>query len=509
MRISSRRLGEFLVEHRVLTRDTLDELLAREVAEGVGFAELLARDDTVSDRDLSAAVAHELGIPFIDLAEQSVERGVWAMVPEELARKHRAVAVERRADTVVVALDDPTDQQATDDIAGRLAARVEPATAPRADLERLLGQMYGGESQVRAGEEPLRLDDLLRDVLAAGASDLHLTVGVPPTVRLRGELEQMSGAPALTGSEVRRLVLGVLTQRQRERLLADGELQTAHGIPGTGRFRVNAFVQRNSVGAVFRPVPDRVPTPTGLGLPDEVVGLAEVTRGLVLVCGRSGSGTSTTVAALVDHINRTRACHVLTIEDPIEFLHRHRRAVVNQREVGEDTAGFAVGLRHALRQDADVLVLGDLPDTETMRLAVNAAETGHLVIGVVRSVDTSQALERIVDAFPAEQRTQARTQLAGSFRGAVAQRLVPRLGGGMAIAIELLLPSIPVVNLLRSGDLGSLRNTIVSGTGSGMMVLDHSLAELVQSGEVTADAALEQAIDPDELRYLLSGTGDH
>jgi twitching motility protein PilT len=509
MRISSRRLGEFLVEHRVLTRDTLDELLAREAAEGVGFAELLAREGTVSDRDLSAAVAHELGVPFIDLAEQSIGRDVWAMVPEELARKYRAVAVERRGDAVVVALDDPTDAPAADDIAGRIAARVEPAAAPRADLERLLDQMYGGESRASVGEERLRLDDLLRDVLAAGASDLHLTVGVPPTMRVRGAMEQMAGAPALTGSEVRRLVLGALTQRQRERLLADGEVQSAHGIPGTGRFRVSAFVQRNSVGAVFRLVPDHVPSPAELGLPDEVVRLAEETRGLVLVCGRSGSGTSTTVAALVDLVNRSRACHVLTIEDPIEFLHRHQRAIVNQREVGEDTAGFAVGLRHALRQDADVLVLGDLPDAETMRLAVNAAETGHLVIGVVRSVDTSQALERVVDAFPAEQRPQARMQLAGSFRGAVAQRLVPRLDGGMAIAIELLLPSGPVVNLLRSGDLASLRNTIVGGTGSGMMVLDQSLASLVQSGEVTADAALEQAVDPDELRYLLSGSSSH
>jgi twitching motility protein PilT len=512
MRISSRRLGEHLAQERVLSRDLLDELLAREAAEGVPLTTLLVQEGVVSERDLAAAVASELGVLLVDLAEQSIRSDVWRLLPAQLAERHLAVALERRPDGIVVAMDDPSDDETVREMAEVLGAPVVPALAPRDELIRLVAQMYtdvagGVPEPAQPPVEGVRLDDLLRQVLRSGASDLHLTVGVPPVVRSHGELHRLEGASALNGSDVRRLVFGILTQDQRDRLLAQGEIQTSHALPGTGRLRVNAFVQRNSVGAVFRVVPGHVPTPEELALPDEVASLAGHSNGLVLVCGRSGSGTSTTVASLVDRINRYRSCHVLTLEDPIEYLHRHHQAVVNQREIGEDTSDFATGLRHALRQDVDVIVLGDMPDRETLRLALTAAETGHLVIGVVRSVDTAQALERFVDVFPAEQQPQVRVQLAGSFRGAVAQRLVPRLGGGMALALELLLPVPPVIKLLRSGDLSTLQSTIVGGAGSGMRTLDQALADLVQSATVSLDAALDQAVDPDELRYLLSGQG--
>jgi twitching motility protein PilT len=360
-------------------------------------------------------------------------------------------------------------------------------------------------SVVERTARPVQLDDLLREVVRVGGSDLHLTVGSPPVVRVQGELRRMPGHAALNGSEVRRMVLGVLTQRQRERFLADGELSTSHAIPGKGRFRVSAFVQRDSVGAVLRVVPAVIPSPDDLGLPDEVIAWADQRRGLVLVCGPHGSGLSTTLAALVDHINRSRSCHILTVEEPIEFLHRHQTSLVNQREVGEDTASFATGLRYALRQDPDVIVAGELPDVESLRLALGAAETGHLVLATLRTVDAVQTVERFVDVFPVEQQQQVRVQLANTLQGIVVQQLVPALDGGLALATEVLLPRADVVECIRTGDSANLAKAILGGATSGMGTMDQSLAELVRDEIVDEDVAADRAVDPKELRYLLSG----
>lgn len=522
MRISSRRLGEFLVARRVLSRDVLDELMAREAAEGVHLSNLLVLDEIVSEQDLMAAVASELGVPYIDIAERSILPDVWGLVPEDLARGYLAIALERRADGVVVVMEDPGDEQVVAALEADLESAVLPAVAVRDDLVRLIDQMYGPSADAADavdGEwaaEPVapgaparpagvQLDDLLDKVVRLGGSDLHLTVGAPPVVRVQGQLRRLEGMASLNGSEVRRLVLGMLTRAQRDRFLEEGELATSHAIPGKGRFRVSAFVQRDSVGAVLRMVPAQIPSPEDLGLPDEVIEWADHRRGLVLVCGPHGSGTSTTLAALVDRINRARACHILTIEQPIEFLHKHRAALVNQREVGEDTASFERGLRYALRQDPDVLVVGELPDIDTIRLALAAAETGQLVLATLRTVDVVKTIERIVDVFPADQQPQARTQLANTLRGIVVQQLVPALDGGLALAAEVLLPTPVVIACIRSGDHAGLAKAIVGGMATGMGTMDQSLAELVQEGIVDIEAAADRAVDPTELRYLTSG----
>ncbi len=519
MRISSRRLGEFLVDRHVLSRDVLDELLAREAAEGVHLSNLLVADALVSEQDLTAAVASELGVPYVDLTERSILPDVWGLVPEDLARGYLAVALERRADGVVVAMDDPGDDQVLTALAADLGAAVIPAVAVREELVRLIGQMYGpgpdgdadwaeerpGAAAPAGGTARVQLADLLDHVVQVGGSDLHLTVGAPPVVRVQGQLRRIAGLAPLNGSDARRLVLGMLTEHQRKRFLAEGELATSHAIPGKGRFRVSAFVQRDSVGAVLRVVPAAIPSPEDLGLPDEVIDWADHRKGLVLVCGPHGSGTSTTLAALVDRINRARACHILTIEQPIEFLHKHHAALVNQREVGEDTTSFERGLRYALRQDPDVLVVGELPDVETIRLALAAAETGQLVMATLRTVDAVKTIERIIDVFPADQQPQARVQLAATLRGIVVQQLVPAIDGGVALAAEVLLPTTEVVRCIRAGDSASLLKAIVGGVSSGMGTMDQSLAELVQEGLVDVEAAAERAVDPGELRYLTSG----
>src|SRR5690606_15940133 len=435
MRISSRRLGELLVTRRVLSRDALEELLAREAADGVPLSRLLLEGGVVSTHDLVAALATELGVPFVDLADPTIPPDVWGIVPEDLARGYLAVALERRPEGIFVAMEDPSDDQLLAALEEELRSPIVAAVAARDELERLVAQMYGPGDDRSWAEEPVgagaagraegQLRDLPNEVPRAGGSDLHLTVGTPPLVRVQGVLHRIPGFPALTGSDTRRLVLGTLTQAQQERFLQTGELSTSHAIPGRGRFRVSAFVQRDSVGAVMRMVPPEIPPAEDLGLPDEVIEWADSRRGLVLVCGPHGSGTSTTLAALVDRINRSRAAHILTIEDPIEFLHRHRTGVVNQREVGEDTATIATGLRVALRQDPDVIAVSDLPDLESLRLALTAAETGHLVLASLRTMTAVQTVERMVDVFPADQQPQARVQLANTLRGIVVQQLVP------------------------------------------------------------------------------------
>lgn len=510
------------MSRRVLSRDVLDELLAREAAEGVHLSNLLVQDHLVSEPDLMAAVASELGVPYVDVTERSILPDVWGLVPEDLARGYLAVALERRPDGILVVMEDPGDEAVVAALEADLAGPILPAVAVRGDLLRLIEQMYGpgadadrdwaegsldGERApaAAAGPEGLQLVTLLEQVVQVGASDLHLTVGSPPVVRVQGELRRLAGVPALNGSDVRRLVLGILTERQREKFLEEGELATSHAIPGEGRFRISAFVQRDSVGAVLRLVPGDIPSPDDLGLPEEVIGWAEQRRGLVLVCGPHGSGTSTTLAALVDHINRTRACHILTIEQPIEFLHKHRAALVNQREVGEDTASFARGLRYAFWQDPDVLVVGELPDVETIRLALAAAETGQLVLATLRTMDAPKTIERVIETFPVDQQAQVRIQLAHTLQGIVVQQLVPALDGGVALATEVLLPTPEVLKCIRTGDSASLAKAIIGGVSSGMGTMDQSLAELVQAGLVDVDVAAERAVDPNELRYLTSG----
>jgi twitching motility protein PilT len=516
MRISSRSLGQFLVARRVLSRDDLDDLLAREATEGTHLSHLLLQGGLVGERDLMAAVANELGVPFVELAEQSILADAWALLPEQVAREHVAVAVERRGEAVVVAMLDPGDEATVQAVTEAVGGPILPAVAVREELLELLTAMYGvgpgdpggsdagADVTARPGPAELRVDELLERVIRAGASDLHLTVGAPPTLRVQGELRRLDRIGALNGSQVRGLVLGILSPDQRERFEQTGSLETAHSLPGRGRFRVSAFVQRSSVGAVFRLVPRQVPDAEVLDLPTQVLGFADHTRGLALVCGPHLSGTSTTLAVLVDRINQARACHVLTVEDPIEFLHRHRTALVNQREVGDDVASIAEGLRSALRQDPDVLVASELPDVTSIRLALAAAETGHLVLATMRSLDAIGALGRIIDAVPSGDRDQVRIQLAATLRGIVVQQLVPAIDGGMALAAEVLMPTDTVLRAIRDDDLSAVPNAMLQGSGSGMRTMDQSLSDLVRAGRVTREAALAVALDRAELDYLLS-----
>jgi twitching motility protein PilT len=304
------------------------------------------------------------------------------------------------------------------------------------------------------------------------------------------------------------MIFGILTHRQRAKFDVDRELETSHAIPGKGRFRVSVFVQRNSVGAVLRVVPSKIIPFPELGLPLELLKYTEMSRGLVMVNGPHGSGISTTLASFVDHINNTRSCHILTIEDPIEFLHQHRQSIVNQREIGEDTGSFATAIRHALRQDPDVLVISELPDLESIALALTAAETGHLVFTSLHTIDAVSSVDRIIDVFPKALQPHARFQLAMVLQAIIVQQLVATTGGGRILATEVLKANPTVREALRGGEEGALANALITGVAEGMRTMDRSLSELANDERITIQTAMAHCNDPDELRHFLEDGED-
>src|SRR4051794_16694812 len=539
MQAASRRLGEFLVERKVLSRDALEAMLEREANEGVPLSKILINEGLVGEKDLVAAVAHQVGIRFIDLSQTPVHPTVDRLVPADLARKYLAIAVELDGADLVVAMVDPSNREALAALESATGWPIRPAIAVRTEVKRLVSAMYGdvpeakgsagssdlaadlGEISLPSGDsdmtipvvvaqdgpgEELHVNDLLQRVVDLGGSDLHLTVGIHPSVRVHGEIKALTEFPKLNGSEIRRMIYAILTQKQREKFETDLELDTSHSVPQVGRFRVNVFLQRDSVGAVMRTIPFEIVPLEQLGLPASVRQFAELPRGLVLVTGPTGSGKSTSLASLVDIINVTKPCHIMTVEDPIEFLHNHKMAIVNQREIGEDTHSFASALKHVLRQDPDVILVGEMRDLETISTALTAAETGHLVFATLHTQDAPQSVDRIIDVFPAHQQQQIRVQLAAALQGVVTQQLVPKADGrGRAVASEVLVATAAVRNLIREGKTHQIYSAMQAGGRYGMQTMDQSLAALVRSGKVSLDVAVERCANEDDLRRLVKG----
>ena len=325
--------------------------------------------------------------------------------------------------------------------------------------------------------------DVLLEVLEKKASDLHLTAGSPPMVRLRGQLEPLD-YPVLTPQDVRETIYSILTNDQRQKLETDWQIDLAYAIPGKARFRVNAYFQRAALGAAFRLIPQEMPALDTLGVPPVLRDFTKKPRGFVLVTGPTGSGKSTTLAAMLDVINEERREHIMTIEDPIEFLHRHKSCIVNQRELGADAKSFGTALKAALRQDPDVILVGEMRDLETISTALTAAETGHLVFATLHTQDTAQTVDRIVDVFPPEQQHQVRVQLSVALQGIVTQQLLPTADGqGRVVACEVLVPTPAVRNLIREGKTHQIYSALQTGAQHGMQTMDSALAQLVRDGQ--------------------------
>jgi twitching motility protein PilT len=345
--------------------------------------------------------------------------------------------------------------------------------------------------------------EVLLQVLERNASDLHLTAGSPPMIRQHGKLHALD-YPRLTPQTTREVVYSILTNDQRQKLETDWQIDLAYSIPGQARFRVNAYFQRAALSAALRLIPNEMPSLGELGLPPVLEEFTKKPRGFVLVTGPTGSGKSTTLAAMLDLINEVRHEHILTIEDPIEFLHKHKRCIVNQRELGADAQSFGLGLKAALRQDPDVILVGEMRDLETIATALTAAETGHLVFATLHTQDTAQTVDRIVDVFPPEQQQQVRVQLSVSLQGIVTQQLLPRADGqGRIAACEILVPTPAVRNLVREGKTHQIYSALQTGGQFGMQTMDAALAQLVREHKITRELAESRSSAPEELRRLM------
>ena len=348
------------------------------------------------------------------------------------------------------------------------------------------------------------LVNLATATVQAGASDLHLTVGRPATVRRDGTLVGFENVPVLTNVEIERMIMSLIDDEQKLELEENRQLDFSFGLPGVGRFRANAFNQRNSLALALRVVPFRVRTLEELGAPSACTTLLNRPYGIVLVVGPTGSGKSTTLAAMIDRINETKPLHILTIEDPVEYLHHHKMAMINQREVGTDVRSFNQGLKSALREDPDVVLLGEMRDLESMEISLSLAETGHLVFATLHTNDAAQALDRIIDVFPAERRDQIQIMLAGALQGVISQRLLPAIGGGRVAGYEIMIANEAIRNLVREGKSRQMRNIISTGGGEGMQTIEMDLARLVAAGLISMEVAMESSAYPKEIQAQLA-----
>jgi len=348
------------------------------------------------------------------------------------------------------------------------------------------------------------LVSLLTATVNSGASDLHLTVGRPATARRDGVLVSFENVPVLTGDEIDRMIYSLLDERKMEELRKERQVDFSFGVSGLGRFRANAFQQRGTLSLALRVVPFRVRSLEELGAPEACTSLLNKPYGIVLVVGPTGSGKSTTLAAMIDRINETKPVHILTIEDPVEYLHQHKVAMVNQREVGSDVESFTDGLRSALREDPDVVLLGEMRDLDSIQISLSLAETGHLVFATLHTNDAAQALDRIIDVFPGERRDQIQIMLAGALQGVISQRLLPSIGGGRVAAYEVMMANEAIKNLVREGKSRQMRNMISTGAGEGMQTIEMDLARLVAAGLITMETAMDASAYPKEIQAQMA-----
>ena len=335
-----------------------------------------------------------------------------------------------------------------------------------------------------------------------GASDLHVTVGVPPKIRIDGELTDIADERIMP-ADAEALIMPIIPEHAKKQLQEKGESDFSYAVVGVGRYRVNAFRQRGSYACVIRIVGTRIPTPQELGLPESVVALTELKRGLVVVTGPTGSGKSTTLASLVDVINSTQNVNVITLEDPIEYLHRHNKAIVNQREIGVDSFSYTSALRAALREDPDVIMVGEMRDLDTISTAITAAETGHLVLSTLHTTGAANTIDRIIDVFPPHQQQQIRIQLAGVLESVISQQLLPKMFGGRVAAFEVMHTNTAIKNLIREAKTHQIDNIIQTNRKLGMMMMDDAIMELYTRGEISMETALEYAQDQQNMKRRL------
>jgi len=517
-------LSNHLVTNGLLGAQQAADLMADSGRTGISFVNRLVAGHLISQQALAQALAAVSGLRYVPPSHLTPARQAVELFSAEQAREVRGlpVLVDEAHVTMAFAMPPSAEQLGQ----ARAVARrpVVPVIAEMDALREATRTAYHANGSPDRPDEafdepsaavaddhvphtercPTHLDELLVELLALRGSDLHLTAGAKPTVRVHGQLRPMDGYMRLDSDRVQVLVYGALSDKQIAAFEHERELDAAYTLPSQSRFRMNVFRQRGSVGAVLRVIPFEIPPFDSLGLPPSVRKVADLPRGLVLVTGPTGSGKSTTLASLLDVINRTKAVHIISCEDPIEFLHTHQRAIVNQRQVGDDTASFASALRRVLREDPDVILVGEMRDLETIQMALTAAETGHLVFGTLHTQSAPQTVERIIDVFPPEQQGQIRVMLATTLQAVVTQQLLQTPdGNGRIAAAEVLIATPAVRNLIRSDKGYQVASVMQSGAEHGMVTMDQALAALVSARKITLETALEHAANVEDLRDQL------
>ncbi len=540
----SSRLAQALVQSGYETESNLVPLVAESRATGQSLAYLLISRNLALPGVVVGALAHLSELPAIDIGAMNPSPDATACMPEAVAQEYEAVALQFDGRVLSVAFAEPPSPEEVDSLASKLGCRVNPVLAdpvlisqrlrplppsgpesgpvppaptsplvddsggsdevhPESSVQQLLETGIG--ETVANGTMPLHIDDLLRYAVSVGASDLHLTANMPGSIRLHGAIRSIEGCPVLENEKIRDMVFGILPASQRERFEEESELDTSHSISGVGRFRVNVSLQRGTVAAALRPIPHDMPEFESLGIPEAVKSFTDLRRGLVLVTGPTGSGKSTTLASLIDIINRTKPLHIVTVEDPIEFLHDHKRSIITQREIGEDTKSFSEALRRVLRQDPDVILVGELRDLETISMALTAAETGHLVFGTLHTQDCPQTIDRMIDVFPTNQQEQIRVMLAATLEGVVTQQLIVNADGtGRVPCSEVLVVTSAIRNLIRQSKTHQIYSVMQVGGSFGMQTMDQGLAKLVRDGLITESIAYDRSSNEEDLRNHLN-----
>jgi twitching motility protein PilT len=549
----ARRLAHSIVTDGYATDADVAPVLSEATDRGASFPALLISRNVTSQEVVLGLLSQLTRLPVVDLDHDRPSDQALASTPVTVAREYGAVGYRLDGDQLTTAFGDPPDEDDVRALSVLVGHAVVPVLANPLAIERILasiepqqappppppppsapssngmgpvpmaeavsgnghahpssnsgqsGRLAGGPDYDENPESALHLDDLLRYAVSVGASDLHLTTGLPACIRLNGAIRHIEGCPVLNNEMIRDMVFGILPQTMRERFEAEKELDTSHSIVDVGRFRLNVFQQRGTVAAALRAIPHEIPPFEVLGIPESIRSFTDMRHGLVLVTGPTGSGKSTTLASLVDIINRSKPLHIVTVEDPIEFLHNHKRAMVNQREVGQDTMSFSEALRRVLREDPDVILVGEMRDLETISMALTAAETGHLVFGTLHTQDAPQTIDRIIDVFPSNQQDQIRTMLAGSLEGVVTQQLLLNADGtGRLAACEVMICTSAIRNLVRSAKTHQIYSLMQTGGQYGMQTMDQGLAKLVKSGRITEAVAFDRCRSEEDLRNHLS-----
>jgi twitching motility protein PilT len=511
------KLGELLVEYGLITSNMLKNALKRQSQSGGQTGSILIEMGYITTDDLLEFLSKQLGVPSVNLVNLNITSEVLKSLPLEKIREYKVLPLEID-NKFTLAMVDPTDHVAIRDIEFILGKRVSPVVVTSSQMEAVIESLDSkGISEIKGCELEkciLHVSEegtgdikmLLKQLVESKAADLQLTAGVPPSFKMGPELKRLSMAP-LTPENMNTFTKSILPEEQQKTFDIHNDLDFAFTDTELGRFRVNIYKQRNSFSITIRRIPEHIPGLRELGLPDELESYSLKTQGLVLITGPASHGKSTTLAAMVDIINTKRRCNIITLEDPIEYLHKHKNSNVNQREILTDTSSFQDGLRHIFRQDPDVIVIGEMRDPESFQIALQAAETGHLVLSTLHARNATSTIERVIDMFPPHQQTQVRNQLADSLLLVLSQRLVMKKDrSGPVLAYEKLVNSLKIRNFIRDGKTHQIRSQM-QHPGEEYSSIDVSLARLCIEGKITADEGARYAEDRVFYQNMIKGGG--